>query len=108
MEGLPIKETAVILKVPQGTVASRANKAMNELRRLLYPDHEQRPRILLFALDQDQIERGESTTLRWQVENADTVSIAPGIQTTVNRTGFAVISPSQTTMFTLTASRAGG
>jgi len=50
---------------------------------------------------------GQSTTLSWEVTDADTVAIDHGIGG-VPFTGTREVSPSGTTIFTLTASRPGG
>jgi arylsulfatase A-like enzyme len=49
------------------------------------------------------IQPGASTTLSWQVEGADQVTIAPGIGTVTGNS--LVVTPSATTTYTLTATR---
>jgi FtsZ-binding cell division protein ZapB len=61
------------------------------------------PRILRFAAGPMQITSGGTSTLRWQVENATTVSISPAVGT-VQLAGAQSVQPTQTTTYTLTAS----
>lgn len=60
------------------------------------------PRIVTFAGNPATIDRGQSTTLTWSVENADTVTISGGIGT-VAASGSRQVSPTETTTYTLTA-----
>src|SRR5438094_5756772 len=60
------------------------------------------PVIAQFTAERDTIERGQSSTLRWSVSDATSVTIEPGlgpVQTNGNRQVF----PSNTTTYTLTA-----
>lgn len=67
----------------------------------------QKPVITLSA-DQSPLFIGQSTTLRWSVANGPTsVGIDQGIGT-VGASGAQVVSPTITTMYTLTASNLGG
>lgn len=59
------------------------------------------PRIVSFTADPLQIQGGQSSTLRWNVENATEVTIT-GLGT-VQNAGSAQVSPAQTTSYTLTA-----
>ncbi len=63
--------------------------------------------ILNFSASPAAITAGQSSTLVWQVQNADTVTITPGLGT-VNASGSTAISPTETTTYTLTASNAKG
>src|SRR6185295_10683216 len=58
------------------------------------------------SLDQDAITRGQSTTLRWNSNNADRVAISD--LGTVQGSGSRVVSPSQSTTYTATATGPGG
>ncbi|HKQ04467.1 MAG TPA: OmpA family protein [Blastocatellia bacterium] len=58
------------------------------------------------SLDQDAITRGQSTTLHWNSNNADRVAISE--LGTVPSTGSRVVSPSQSTTYTATATGVGG
>ena len=64
-------------------------------------------RILQFALNPTTIDAGGSSQLCWQVENATTVSITPGLGT-VKATDCVSVSPAATTTYVLTATNAGG
>jgi hypothetical protein len=65
------------------------------------------PTIVSFAASPAQIGSGQSSTLRWEVQNADTVTIDQGIGT-VPATGNRPVSPTATTTYTLTAKGPGG
>lgn len=65
------------------------------------------PVILTFAAVPTEITAGESSTLRWQVKGATTVSIDHGIGE-VSPTGTTTVSPQKTIAYTLTASNKGG
>jgi len=58
------------------------------------------------SLDQGAITRGQSTTLRWNSNNADRVTISD--LGTVPGSGTRVVSPSQSTTYTATATGPGG
>jgi peptidoglycan-associated lipoprotein len=60
-----------------------------------------------FAVEPSSIERGQSATLRWAVNNADTAAIDNGIGN-VPLGGQRRIFPSDSTTYTLTATGAGG
>lgn len=63
-------------------------------------------RIVQFSATPDVVTAGQSATLQWNVENADTVTISPQVGT-VRSAGTATVAPGQTTQYTLTA-RANG
>ncbi|MFA5991421.1 MAG: hypothetical protein WC794_04200 [Candidatus Doudnabacteria bacterium] len=65
------------------------------------------PEILSFSSSFPSVSAGESTTLSWNILNATSINIDQGIG---NITGMnsKVVSPSQTTTYTLTASNNGG
>ncbi len=65
------------------------------------------PAILEFDGAPRTIERGQSATLRWRVNDATEVSITPGIGPVAN-SARREISPVQTTPYTLTAKGPGG
>ncbi len=65
------------------------------------------PMVTLFEADPSTIERGQSSTLKWAVEGADSISIEPGIGT-VQANGSRQVFPSSTTTYTLTANGPGG
>ena len=62
-------------------------------------------RIAYFTADPDTIGLGESSTLSWKVENADSVEIV-GIGA-VQAEGSVAVSPTETTIYTLIASGGG-
>lgn len=62
--------------------------------------------IRSFSVEPSSITAGQSATLRWSVDNADSVSIS-GIGS-VQSSGSRSVSPESTTTYTLTATAAGG
>jgi hypothetical protein len=65
-----------------------------------------RVRILAFRAEPDVIKAGERSTLIWETENADTVTIST--IGTVRATGSTTVSPTATTTYTLTATNRFG
>lgn len=65
-------------------------------------------RVLTFAAEPNTIRPGERTRLRWVVEGADSVSIAPAPGTVDAKQGQVDVAPTQTTTYTLTARGSGG
>jgi len=65
------------------------------------------PRILRFSASPLSIPAGGTSTLVWQVENATSVSISPGVGS-VGLVGTQDVQLSQTTTYTITASNAFG
>lgn len=65
------------------------------------------PTIVSFTATPTSIKPGESSTLAWTVQNADTVQIT-SIGNVNPKQGTATVSPTQTTTYTLTASNAQG
>lgn len=66
-----------------------------------------KPVISSFTAAPASIERGQSSTLRWSVENATHVTIEPSVGT-VQSSGSRQVYPSSTTRYTLTARGPGG
>ena len=66
-----------------------------------------KPVITTFVAEPSSIQRGQSSTLRWSVQNADSVSINQGIGT-VQSSGNRKVFPSSATTYTLTAKGKGG
>lgn len=60
------------------------------------------PRVLSFTANPSTITAGQSSTLTWNVENAESVEISGGIGT-VQATGTRAVQPTATTTYTLTA-----
>ena len=65
------------------------------------------PTITTFTADPQSIASGESSTLSWEVERADRVTITPTIGA-VAISGNSSLSPATTTTYTLTATGEGG
>jgi hypothetical protein len=65
------------------------------------------PRVIRFTAAPATITAGGTSTLVWQVENADSVTISPGVGT-VGLTGTQDVQPQQTTTYTLTATNKNG
>jgi len=65
------------------------------------------PPEVTFSADPQTITLGESSTLSWNVIDADTISIDPGIGS-VEPNGTSEVSPTETTTYTLTAEGPGG
>lgn len=74
-------------------------------------EEEAPPRILSFAAEPTKIVRGETATLSWRTENAESVRILDGDGEAVDlgdanpAEGSVVVSPARTTTYTLVASR---
>ena len=64
-------------------------------------------RIEYFQAEPSSIQRGQSATLRWNVMNAETITIEPGIGA-VPAQGSRQVYPSDSTTYTLSARSAGG
>lgn len=65
------------------------------------------PVVTSFLSDPQVIESGGTSTLTWEVSNATTVTISPGVGS-VALIGTFVVSPEETTTYTLTATNAAG
>jgi peptidoglycan-associated lipoprotein len=65
------------------------------------------PVIAQFTADPSSIDRGQSATLRWSVNDATSVTIEPGLGT-VQSNGSRQVFPSNTTSYRLTATGPGG
>ena len=66
-----------------------------------------KPTITQFTAEPSSIERGQSATLRWSVEDANDISIDQGIGT-VQANGSRRVFPTDSTTYTLTATGPGG
>lgn len=64
-------------------------------------------RIITFNATPTTISPGESSTLAWQTENAETVTIS-GVSGGLGVNGTTVVSPAATTTYTITATGRGG
>ncbi|MBM3783276.1 MAG: OmpA family protein [Acidobacteria bacterium] len=71
-----------------------------------------RPIVKFFTAEPTTIEKGQASSLKWEVAGADTVSIDQGIGTVGSNSatiaGNRSVFPSATTTYTLTARNAGG
>jgi peptidoglycan-associated lipoprotein len=65
------------------------------------------PDIAEFSAEPSSIERGQSSTLKWSVSNANQITIDNGVGT-VQASGSKGVYPNDTTTYTLRASGAGG
>lgn len=86
-------------------VATRGKKEARDSRIVNVTPRAARPTISI-NVDQDAITRGQSTTLRWNSSNADTVTIND--LGTVPNSGSRVVSPSDSTTYTAMAKGPGG
>lgn len=66
------------------------------------------PQVVTFVANPSTINPGQQTKLCWQVTNASNISITPGVGTNLNANDCATVSPSTTTVYTLTASNGAG
>ncbi|MBU4263600.1 MAG: PKD domain-containing protein [Proteobacteria bacterium] len=66
-----------------------------------------KPPGITFSADPAEITKNESSTLSWQVENADSITIDNGIGS-VDAVGSTFVSPTASSTYTITAINAGG
>ncbi|MCP5545908.1 MAG: sulfatase-like hydrolase/transferase [Akkermansiaceae bacterium] len=70
------------------------------------------PRIVSFSADRSVVDAGGTVTLFWQVEDADSVALSPGIgdatSLTTGGAGSTTVTVAEATTFTLTASNDSG
>ncbi len=66
------------------------------------------PRIIRFGANPLEILEGNASSLFWQVERADEVTIDQGVGSVNNQAGNTNVTPNQTTTYTLTATNAYG
>ena len=66
------------------------------------------PTVVTFVANPPNISPGSSTKLCWQVTNATSISITPGVGTNLNANDCATVTPSTTTTYTLTATNGAG
>ena len=65
------------------------------------------PVVNLFSADPTVVDVGADVTLSWEVSNATSVSISPGVGAVVS-IGNVIVNPEETTTYTLTASNSSG
>lgn len=85
--------------------ATRGSKIARDSKAVAVSPKPPKPSIRISA-DQEGIQRGQSTTLRWSSSNADRVTITD--LGTVPSSGSRTVSPSQSTTFTANALGPGG
>jgi peptidoglycan-associated lipoprotein len=110
LNGKPVDKTGAQVFTPDNTttftvVGTRGKKEARDSKVVAVSPRPARPSISISA-DQGAITRGQSTTLRWNSNNADRVNISE--LGTVPSSGSRVISPSQSTTYNATATGAGG
>lgn len=110
LNGQSVDKTGSKVFTPDNTttytaVATRGKKEARDSKLVEVTARPPAPTIRL-SLDQDAITRGQSTTLRWNSNNADRVTITE--LGTVPGSGTRVVSPSQSTTYTATATGPGG
>jgi hypothetical protein len=66
------------------------------------------PIVVRLEADPPQIVSGSTSTITWDVRGADTIAIEPGGFTTTDGVGSWMVSPNETTVYTLTASNGAG
>ena len=66
------------------------------------------PQILTFVANPTTIDAGQSSQLCWQVSGATNIQIDPGVGANLNANDCAMVKPSVTTTYTLTATNATG
>ena len=86
-------------------VAKRGKKEARDSKVVAVAARPPKPTINI-SVDRGAIERGQSTTLRWNAVNADQVTISD--LGTVPNGGSRAVSPSQSTTYTATATGPGG
>jgi peptidoglycan-associated lipoprotein len=86
----------VAVKTPPPTPVQQANATPPE-----------KPVITVFSASPNSIDQGSQATLRWAVQHASNVQIAPALGS-VNESGNRTIFPSADTVYTLTATGPGG
>jgi len=72
------------------------------------PDVDTPPTITSFTASPTSIHLGESSTLTWNVSNATSCAINQGVGAVSATTGTKSVSPTETTIYTLTATNADG
>jgi peptidoglycan-associated lipoprotein len=110
LNGQAVDKTGSKVFTPDNTttytaVAKRGSKEARDSKMVEVTARPAGPTIRM-SLDQDAITRGQSTTLHWNSNNADRVTISD--LGTVPASGQRVVSPSQSTTYTATATGPGG
>ena len=66
------------------------------------------PIVTNFDASPDTIDEGDNSTLTWAVTGANSVTITPEVGSVATTTGSYLVSPSETTIYTLTATNTAG
>jgi hypothetical protein len=66
------------------------------------------PQIVAFTANPPTVSAGQSTKLCWQVTNATSIAISPGVGSNLSANDCATVTPQTTTIYTLTATNAAG
>jgi len=66
------------------------------------------PQVVVFVANPQNIDAGQQTKLCWQVTGATNITITPGVGTNLNANDCATVAPTQTTIYTLTATNGAG
>ncbi len=66
------------------------------------------PLVVQFAANPPLINAGQTSTLNWQVQNADQVTITPDVGKVDPKAGTATVAPTATTIYKLTATNSNG
>jgi peptidoglycan-associated lipoprotein len=110
LNGQTVNKTGSKVFTPDNTttyvaVATRGKKEARDSKVVEVTARPPAPTVRI-SLDQDAITRGQSTTLHWNSNNSDRVTISD--LGTVPNSGSRVVSPSQSTTYTATANGPGG
>jgi len=66
------------------------------------------PQVVTFVANPPTIDSGQSSKLCWQITNATSITITPGVGSNLNANDCADVRPTQTTTYTLTATNGSG
>jgi hypothetical protein len=66
------------------------------------------PQVVTFVANPSAISNGQQTKLCWQVSNASSISISPGVGSNLSANDCATVAPTSTTVYTLTATNGAG
>lgn len=102
--GVFVASLGTLLDDSTGTTSARNASHWDDVRLDVTSS---RPFITAFDASPRQVEPGESARLSWEVADATTVVIEPGVGT-VPSSGSAVVSPASTTTYRLVASNESG
>ena len=89
-------------------IVNRSNAGYNPQLSEIEVYARQPPTISVFAADEDVLSAGQSTTLRWRINDAISASLSPDAGSVALTNGSVVITPGTTTTYTLTASNLQG